>query len=221
MHSERLDAIIPFLPYFLPSARSCLHSSIDDPCICSSRITFVTTLSSRRKPVHEFCEGKGKDLLKNVQKSVSLRKCHVALYPYDRDGMSPSAFRSPSRWRVTSDNALFFLSWMVRMLRSRFATLNLRDASRVFHGTVAELLLQNPACIHLVGTTPANTIHHRTSAAISRSEFVMSSVGFAKVTSLRHTLSGHFILHTICSKVFVPGVHTPPAPSSDVSRVAL
>ena len=51
MHSERLDVIIPFLPYFLLIVSSCLHSSIDNPCVSSSCITFVTALSSMRKPV--------------------------------------------------------------------------------------------------------------------------------------------------------------------------
>ena len=128
MHSERLGIIFPFSPYFITSVGSCIHSSIDDTWVRSSRITFVTTLSSKRKSVHDFCEGKGKDSLKNVQKSVLLQKCHAALYPYDRDGMSPSAFRYPASWRVTSGDALFFLSRMVRMRRSWFATLDLCDA---------------------------------------------------------------------------------------------
>ena len=221
MHSERLDVILPFLPYFLPGVGSFLHSSIDDTCVRSYRITFVNTLPSRRKPVHKLCEGKGKDSLKNVQKSVWLWKCHAALYPYDRDEMSPSAFRSPSRWRVTSGNTLFFLSRIVSMHRSWFAILNLRNAPLVFHDMVAEFLLQTPACIHLVGTTPSNTSHPRTSAAISRSKFVMLPGGFAEVTSLYRTSSGQFILHTIGAKAFLPGIHNTPDPSPDASSVAL
>ena len=170
MHSERLNVILPFLPYFLLSVGSCLQSSIDDPCVRIYRITFVTTLSLRLKPVHKFCEGKGKDSFKNTQKSVSLRKFHAALYPYNRDGMSPSAFRYPDRWRDMSGGAMFFLSRMVSMRRSRFSTLDLHDSPRVCHDTVAELSLQTPTCI-------ANAL--------------------------------------------VPGIHTPPAPSPDASRVAL
>ena len=49
----------------------------------------------------------------------------------------------------------------------------------------------------------------------------MSPVVFVKVTILCRTLSDHFILYKIGAKTFVPGIHTPPVPSPDASRVAL
>ena len=107
------------------------------------------------------------------------------------------------------------------MRKSWFVTLDLRDSPCVCHDTFAELSLQNPVCIPLVGTTPSNTRHTKTSAAISRSDFAMLPVGFAKVASLRRNLYGHYILHTIGAKAFVLGIHTPPAPSTGASRVAL
>ena len=135
--------------------------------------------------------------------------------------MLPRVFLSPAKWRVTSGDALFFLSRMVRMRRNRFATLILCDAPRVCHIKVVKFSLQNPACIHLVGTSPSNTSHPRTTAAILRSEFVMLPVEFAKVEILRRTSSVQIILHRIGTKAFVPGIHTTLYPSLDASSVAL
>ena len=80
--------------------------------------------------------------------------------------MLPRVFRSPARWWVTSGDALFFLNPMVRMRISWFATIDICDAPRVFHDAVAELSLQTPVCIHLVGRTHSNTSHPRTSSSI-------------------------------------------------------
>ena len=80
---------LPLLPCLPPSVGSCLHSVIDDPCVSSSRVTFMATAYLRRNPVQVFLSGKGKIWLKYVRNSLSFSKCHSALYPKDLDGMSP------------------------------------------------------------------------------------------------------------------------------------
>ncbi len=42
-HSVRLAVGLPLGPYFCLSVESCLHLAIDNPCVSSSCITFMTT----------------------------------------------------------------------------------------------------------------------------------------------------------------------------------
>ena len=121
--------------------------------------------------------------------------------------------------RVTRGEALFRRILMARTRRSRFATRDRFDAPLRCHATVAELSLHTPTCDHFVSVTASNTSQPRTSAAISRSELVMSPAGFSSVTRRALTSAGHSTRHTIGFNSLVPGSHTPPAPSPDASSV--
>lgn len=160
-------------------------------------------------------------MLKNARKSRSLLKCHSAWYPNERDGMSPSWFRFPARCRVTSGEALFFLRRIAKTRSNLFATRERLDAPLPCQATVAELSLQHPAWIHLVGTHASSTSQPSTSAAISKSELVMSPSGLSNVTSLSTTSWGHLYRHTMGANSRFPGSHTPPAASPDASSVPL
>ena len=63
-HVVSLAMGLPIFPYLAPNLGSCLHSAIDNPCVSSLRVTFVTTADLRRKPVQIYLSGKGKNLLK-------------------------------------------------------------------------------------------------------------------------------------------------------------
>ena len=48
------DGLSPVAASLVPSFGSCLHSAVDDPCVSSLRVTFVTTADLSWKPVPIF-----------------------------------------------------------------------------------------------------------------------------------------------------------------------
>ena len=69
-------------------------------------ITRIAIFEVRRKPVQEFCDGRGKVELNRVRKSLSVVQCHAGLLPNDLDGISEMALCFPSMCRVVRGQVL-------------------------------------------------------------------------------------------------------------------
>ena len=135
--------------------------------------------------------------------------------------MLPSLLHFPARYFVTSGEARFFHMRVAMTRSSLFTTFELLGAYCVAYATIVMLLLHTPTCAHFSGTHASSTSQPRTLTAISKSELVMSPVGFCGVTNLPLTLGGHWSLQTIRARAFVPDSQTPPVLSPDASRVPL
>ena len=135
--------------------------------------------------------------------------------------MSPSVFLIPARCRGMSKEALFLWRQIANARSRRFTTWDRYYVQRDCHVTVSEFLLHTPTCMYRVETTASRTSQPMTSADISRSELVISRVGFSTVTSRSLALTGYGTHQTIGSITHVPDTHVPPAPLLHASSVPL
>ena len=90
---------------------------------------------------------------------------------------------------------------------------------RLLDHVIVGVLLQNIPMWQCwrFGMMDSKTIHPRSSPVNSRSEFVMYPFLFFSDTKRLRTSDGNSIDHTIGVKWCVPLVHTPPAPSAEMS----
>jgi hypothetical protein len=124
----------------------------------------------------------------------------------------------PAMEIVRSGDALHTRCRTARTRSNRLATCDRFESSRLAHATVAVLSLAIAAWACRTLCVSSNASHCIRCAAISRSEFVMSPVGFDQLTNRFRMSSGKGTSQTNGSNSFVPLSHTPPMPRFAASQ---
>ena len=120
----------------------------------------------------------------------------------ERDATSAISFSSPAIETESSGDAFRALCLIARARRSLPATMECFDAKRFAHETVGVLSQYIATCEYCRSVTKySNTNQCSTKPANSKSEFVISPVGFLSETSRFLISSGKLTLHTTGSNL--------------------
>ena len=163
-------------------------------------------------PLHKFCGGRGKDVLKKVSNFLSLLHRHLCLCLNNRDRTSPNRFCYPSKCFVANGDERFARCQIVSIRSSRFAIADIFDAPRVCHATVSDLLLHTPTCSHFFEIRTSRTSQTSSSAAIPRSELIISPALISLVTTVnKYPASIQRTTHFVQTVSFLAATcHLPP-----------
>ena len=185
-------------------------------------ITRITTFEFSRKPVQEFCNGRGNKELNKVKKDVSDVQCHAGVLPNDLEGTSEIKLRLPSMWSVVRGQVLLVLIRRASACTKCSAISDLREASRFVHPTAGELSLNSATRFSCNGWHTASITNHRMrTPAISKSELVIVPLGFENDRTLSVTSFGHSQQKTVGMHGDVSPTTTPPTPWLDASTIPM